>query len=280
MIITRITDGFGNQLFMYACGYATAKRVGTSLAMDTTILDTNPTRRFELNNLNLQCEKIISLKNIRGKWIKVVYRKMMHRCLRRKYKVYVEKTPYKFEKDILAVRDNTYISGYWQSPKYFSEYREDLLKIFTPQYSQARAALDYIKRVTSCNSVAIHIRLGDYQKLGNCLELSFYRKAIEFIQTSTSNPVFFIFSDDILEAKRILQNIDGKFIFVSYDSENLTLDDFFIMRSCKHQIIANSSYSWWAAWANENPEKIVICPEKGEWSGDFYPESWIKISCQ
>lgn len=265
---------------MYACGYAVAQRVGTRLALDTTVLDTNPIRSFELNKLNIQYEKIFSAGSLRLKCAKVLYRKILHKNILRKYKEYAEKTPYQFQKDILNVTDDTYISGYWQSPKYFSEYREELLKLFTPRYTQSEKALDYIEWVKACNSVAIHIRLGDYKKIGNCLDLSYYKRAIETIQANNPNLIFFVFSDDIPEAKKIFQNMNGEFEFVSYASENLTLDDFFIMKSCKHQIIANSSYSWWAAWLNENTDKIVICPEKGEWKGDFYPDDWIKISCQ
>ena len=68
--------------------------------------------------------------------------------------------------------------------------------------------------------------------------------------------------------------------YPQYESDNKTLDDLFLMSHCKHIIMANSSFSWWAAWLNQNENKIVICPELGMWSGDFYPEKWNKIICE
>lgn len=279
MIVTRISDGFGNQLFMYACGYALSRKLNTGLALDTTMLATNPSRSLEINKLNIQYDKLITINDYRTKFAKVVSRFLIHKYIRMKYRFYVETTPYVYESGIQQISDNTYIQGYWQSEKYFSEYRNDLLRLFLPKYEQSRPCKECMDEVGKCNSVAIHVRRGDYNKIGVCIGKEYYLNAIEKMKNCIDDPVFYVFSDDLGEAKKLFQNLNGTFVYVQYLSDNLTLDDFFIMKACRHQIIANSSYSWWAAWLNENDEKIVICPEYKQWTGDFYPENWILIKC-
>lgn len=277
MIVTKISDGFGNQLFMYACGYAVSRRLDTGLVLDATLLSSNQGRLLEIDKLNIKYDKLIAMCRDRAKAVKVVSRFLTHRKMQRKYKFYVESTPYIYESDIQKIDDNTYIQGYWQSEKYFSEYRDELLDLFSPKYEQSQSCKKYIEEVSKCNSVAVHIRRGDYSKIGACIEKEYYLEAIKKIKECVDTPVYFVFSDDLDVARHLLKDMEGSFVYVQYLSDNLTLDDFFIMRACKHQIIANSSYSWWAAWLNENSEKIVICPEFRQWTGDFYPEDWIKI---
>lgn len=279
MIISRITDGFGNQLFMYACGYAVAQRLNRRISLDITILDTNPTREFELNKLNIEYEKIFTVKNHKYKWSKILHRELIKRFCLKNYKRYQEVTPYKFDEQIEDIDDNTYISGYWQSEKYFKEFREDLVKLYTPKYKLSEGAVRYIELVKKSESVAVHVRLGDYKALGNCLDIGYYIEAINDMCLARPHAVFYVFSDEIDCAKQLFDGLSARLEYVQYKSDNLTLDDFFIMKNCSNQIIANSSFSWWAAWLNENINKIVICPEKGEWTGDFYPEEWKKIKC-
>jgi len=113
--------------------------------------------------------------------------------------------------------------------------------------------------------------------------MDFYDKAILKFQelNQRRNTVFYIFSDDIDFAKQYFGKYENKIElhYPQYESENKTLDDLFLMSHCKHMIMANSSFSWWAAWLNQNKNKIVICPELGMWSGEFYPEEWDKIIC-
>ncbi len=90
---------------------------------------------------------------------------------------------------------------------------------------------------------------------------------------------FYIFSDDTLFCRQYFGKFseDINIVYPEYQSNNTTLDDLWIMSHCKHMIMANSTYSWWGAWLNKNENKIVVCPELGIWTGDFYPEEWVKI---
>lgn len=276
MIISRISDGFGNQLFMYACGYAASRRLSTKLALDLTYLSTNHLRNYELDKLNIVCNKIFSVDNIRYP-LNIIIRKMLHLIMRCQYKILREKTAYKYDRRITEIDKSTYLFGYWQTEKYFKEYRKDLLKMFTPRYELSQESSSFIEKVRNCNSVAVHVRRGDYVKLGICLNLSYYKSAFAILNEKYKDLTYFIFSDDVEYAKHMFKDIDGTFKYIENSSPNSTLDDFFVMKECKHIIMANSSYSWWAAWLNDNPQKIVIYPNDKQSMSDFYPKEWIMI---
>ena len=132
-------------------------------------------------------------------------------------------------------------------------------------------------KILSTNSVAVHVRRGDYVDLGICLGESYYRESVNFLCKELQSPTFYIFSDDIEYAKKLCAFVrDADVVPVVYDAHNSTIEDFLLMKSCKHNIIANSSYSWWAAWANVHENKIVVAPKR-ENKDDFYPEEWIQV---
>jgi len=277
MIITKISDGFGNQLFMYACGYAASRRLSTKLALDLTYLSTNSLRNYELDKLNISYDKIFSVDNIQYP-LNIAVRKILHLIIRCQYKIFREKTAYKYDKRITNIAQNSYLFGYWQTEKYFKEYREDILKMFTPRYNLSQEINSFIDKVRSCNSVAVHVRRGDYVKLGICLDSSYYKNAFTVLNEKFKDLTYFVFSDNVEYAKQMFKDMDGTFEYVENLSSNSTLDDFFVMKECKHIIMANSSYSWWAAWLNNNPQKVAIYPNDKQFMSDFYPKEWIMIN--
>lgn len=276
MIITKISDGFGNQLFMYACGYAASRRLSTKLALDLTYLSTNNLRNYELDKLNIVYDKIFTVDNIRYP-LNIAVRKILHLIIRCQYNLFREKDTYKFDERISNIGENSYLFGYWQTEKYFKDYREDILKIFTPNYELSQTCKLLVEKVKNSNSVAVHVRRGDYVKLGICLNLLYYKNAFAVLNKKFRNLTYFIFSDNVEYAKQMFKDMDGNFEYVENASSNTTLDDFFIMKECKHIIMANSSYSWWAAWLNANPNKIVIYPKDKQSITDFYPKEWIMV---
>lgn len=276
MIVTKISDGFGNQLFMYACGYVTAKRLSTKLALDITYLSTNDLRNYELDKLNIVYDKLFTVDKVRYP-LNIVARKILHSYFRCQYKYFNEKIAYKYDERILNISRNSYLFGYWQTEKYFKEYREDILKMFTPRYELSRTCSSFIQKVKSCNSVAVHVRRGDYVKLGICLDSSYYKSAFAVLNEKFKNLTYFVFSDNVDCAKQMFKGVDGTFEYIETSSSNSTLDDFFIMKECKHIIMANSSYSWWAAWLNNNLGKVVIYPKDDKILTDFYPKEWIMV---
>ncbi len=277
MIITKISDGFGNQMFMYATAYALAKRLDAELMLDISYLDTNTFREYELDKLNIVYDKCFSTRCLKFYPLKVLARRFFHGMIKLKYGFYHERKPYFYDPNFNEIKDNTYLFGYWQTEKYFKAYRKELLQMFTPKYALSEDSKQYIMQVQRCNSVAIHIRRGDYVKLGICLDSDYYHNSIKFIEEKlkSDNIIYFVFSDDLEFAKSMLEpSSHRKLEFVKCSSNNATLDDFFIMKSCKHIIMANSSFSWWAAWLNDNPDKIVLYPVSDK-KNDFYPDEWI-----
>ncbi len=277
MIITKISDGFGNQLFMYACGYAVSRHLDTKLMLDTSYLDTNRLRHYELDKLNICYDKMFGVSVCRYYPLKVLCRKIVHAYMKWRYRFLYEKSGVSYDFNTKDIKNNTYLFGYWQSEKYFLSYRDELLKMFTPKYVLSEGCIDYVRQVKACQSVAVHVRRGDYVALGNCLGTEYYDEAIKIINSRITNPVYYIFSDDLSYAKLIFDEKQGTYKYVEYLSDNLSLDDFFIMKECNHIIMANSSFSWWAAWLNNNADKIVICPKIKQWDGDFYPKNWINL---
>jgi len=196
---------------------------------------------------------------------------------------FVKERHFYFNPKISKLSDNTYIEGYWQSEKYFKSIENIIRQEVTlkkPFFNKYKSLID------KTNSIAIHIRKGDYvtdmktnEAHGVC-PLDYYYTAIKKIVESVALPHFFVFSDDITWAKNNLK-IKHPVIFVS-DKQNKNHEELMLMSMCKHQIIANSAFSWWGAWLNNNPNKIVIAPRK--WfnnlsinTKDLIPEPWIKI---
>lgn len=287
-VIVDLAGGLGNQLFCYSFGYAVSRKTGSELILDTSMQDNGIARELELFNFNVNCSRRISYLYKTTFLDRALFNKVRKkRAIGVGTQIYKEKEPTIYEPEVFDVGNDTYFKGNWQSEKYFLEYREELLDLFVPVYERNDSVKKLIYEMQKSNSVAIHIRRGDYVKIGCELPMIYYDKAIEtIIETSENdNLIFYVFSDDVLFSKQYLESIQEKngikycFAYPEYQSDNRTLDDLLLMSCCKHMIMANSSYSWWAAWLNKNKNKIVVCPEFGMWSGDFYPEEWEKIAC-
>jgi hypothetical protein len=182
----------------------------------------------------------------------------------------------KFNSDVFTYKD-LYLSGYWQNENYFLSIRELLLEELTLKEPIGTVASTYYESIKKTNSVAVHIRRGDYINADWTIGVDYYKKAYELMKSKVDNPSFFVFSDDISWCKENLCFLDNpRFV----EGTNSELDDFELMRVAKHNIVANSSYSWWAAWLNSNDDKIVIAPKI--WfqnRRDFspQPESWLTV---
>jgi hypothetical protein len=150
-------------------------------------------------------------------------------------------------------------------------------------------SLDYLKKIKLYTSVAVHIRRGDYvssttnfQKHGICDNI-YYSKAIELMNTTISHLKYFIFTDDPAWVLENMQFPNAE-IVLTQNQESDAWQDMYLMSSCDHQIIANSSFSWWAAWLNKNENKQVIAPEI--WFADaqlnvattgLIPKTWTRL---
>jgi len=240
MIVSKIYGGIGNQLFMYAFGLSESKRLNTELKLDTDILIYNPQNftpyDFELGYFKDINEEIVGTPTD----LTVVEQHVQGRE---------------------GIQDNSLLDGYWQGEEFFEDVKDELRDklLFKEEVKEK------VKNIQiSDNSVFIHARRGDYLNGDYFVDLSktdYYQKAVEYILDKTEAPTFYIFSNDVEWAKTFFQFVPGNKQFLM----NSTIEDLYLMSCCKHSIIANSTYSWWAAWLNKNPDKIVIQPN--EWYG-------------
>lgn len=174
--------------------------------------------------------------------------------------------------------------GYFQTPRYFSEYREILLKDFILKSALSGFYKHHLEQIKATNSVSLHVRRGDYllaqnSKIHGVLTLEYYQKAVDLISAKSDSLTFYIFSDDIDWCKAHL-SINAPTVFIDAQKESSDVGDLILMSNCKHNIMANSSFSWWGAWLNQNSNKIVVAPENWfadkarlvEW--EIYPPEW------
>jgi len=180
----------------------------------------------------------------------------------------------------------SYLMGYWQSEKYFENFRKNIRSEFSFKEKLDGENLETSARMQSCNSVSLHVRRGDYvthtptAKILNVCSIDYYHKAITCIAKQISSPHFFVFSDDQQWARNNL-NIPFPAEYIDRNRGKQSYIDMQLMSFCKHQIIANSSFSWWGAWLNANPDKIVIAPRNWFCNGlndeDLIPPQWTRL---
>ena len=180
---------------------------------------------------------------------------------------------------------DAYLNGYWQSEKYFADIRDDLLKKFVFPESKNIKNREVLGDITRDESVSIHIRRGDYLNsqenydlFGGVCSLEYYKRGIEYFRQHYKEAVFYVFSDDIDWARNNLKA--AEFVFVDWNNGKEDYYDMYLMSQCKHNIIANSSFSWWGAWLNSNRDKQVVSPSR--WfnkyqSKDTICEGWLRM---
>ncbi len=284
MVITKIIGGLGNQLFQYAAGKSLTLHHGTELKLDLTAFKDYTLRNFSLDLFNLQYEiageaeiKKFTERNLLDK-----FRDQFNLLSNGKY--YREKF-FHFDKNFFNHPADVYLKGYWQSEKYFLPVVEIIRKEFIIKQEQIMNVAALATTLKEVESVSIHIRRGDYTnpailEMHGILSSAYYQQAIDKILKHFPDAVFYIFSDDMNWVKENLK-IENK-VYVSGELSKTAIEDFYLMSQCKHNIIANSSFSWWSAWLNNNKEKIVIAPER--WfntkptdTQDLIPSGWLKI---
>ena len=278
MKVVKIFGGLGNQMFQYAFGkLISADAYDISWFEESKNENVTP-RQYELDVFNCtptiltkqQHKKIIQ----NNKILKIFGIKTgLHKIKEQPANVYNQN---------YLKQNNGFFVGYWQCADYYDSIRKQLLQEFTLKTEPNNKNKKIFDLINSTNSVSLHVRRGDYVKLqethGLC-NLDYYNQAIDFIDKKVKNPHFFIFSDDIKWVKKNLKT-EHPCTFIDFNHDKDSVWDIFLMKHCKHNIIANSSFSWWGAWLNENQNKIVIAPKKWWADGtqiDIVPNKWKRI---
>jgi hypothetical protein len=269
MIIINLIGGLGNQMFQYAAAKALALQRKETLKLNTTAFETYTLHQYGLHHFAIADSKVNFLDKIKSKLFKT--------------KQYTE-TNFEYNPNVQQLKaQNIILNGYFQSEKYFGIYRKELLELFEIKTELKQQTKDLLKQISNQNAVALHIRRGDYLQntIHNTDKTDYYKKAIHYISEKVKNPIFYIFSDDMGWVKDHFK-INFETHYVDFNDANTNFEDLKLMSSCQHNIIANSSFSWWSAWLNVNPDKIVIAPKKWFATGhynskDVLPQEWVKL---
>ena len=281
----------GNQMFEYAFAKALSLKYGCKLVI-STFWDTNRLACFP----NIKCN-VVSNSNVNflQKIGLYIYAKLTNGKTRME-KFAVEKRYQRFftalglilcENGFLnfsPARKNNLLIGFFQSAKYFAEYKTQILADF--RFDTENMPADVLKirdEISACSSVCVHIRLGDYVKhpLHGVCTLNYYLRAMEEIQKKSSNQHFFIFSDNIDLVKESIGNYKAEITYIP--SSFTDVESMYLGSQCKNFILSNSSFSWWKCYLSGNENKIVFAPDK--WFKkpcpcDIYLDSWNLISTE
>jgi len=284
MIVVKLFGGLGNQMFQYANALNIANKLNKNLILDISWFSKSrrsPARNYELHNYLISGEMPDASLNKEL----LLYNNFLlrHIPFPRKLNRISEKH-FHFDPSLNFLNANIYLNGYWQSYLYFNASRDILLKEFTPNKKLSINQKIQNKIELDSSSVAIHIRRSDFLTNPNhpVCNIEYYLKAANKILETIKNPTFYIFSDD---PEYILKNIkfEQTTIYVIQGKDTYSsVEDLRLISLCSHQVIANSSFSWWGAWLNTNPDKIVITPL--EWFANkkidttsLCPPEWKKI---
>ncbi|WP_290697518.1 alpha-1,2-fucosyltransferase [Amphritea sp.] len=288
MVIVRLIGGLGNQLFQYAYALSLLEQ-GYDVKLDVSEFDTYTLHggyslqeyieRLELATV----EEVVETSRVG--LLSTLLRKLQGK----KSKRVIKESNFSYDEKMLTPNDNHYLVGYFQSEQYFKNIRSKLLNNLSLEHKLSVYSESVGSAISSSSvSVSVHIRRGDYVSdktasitHGVCT-LDYYYAALKFVEDRYSEADFYVFSDDIQWVKENLRIKRAQYI--SSEEKRFAGEDIYLMSQCDHNIVANSSFSWWGAWLNDNERKVVIAPK--QWYADSYmqelsktlvPDSWIRL---
>lgn len=296
MILVKLRGGLSNQMFQYAAARRLAAWHSTEVRIDTSWYDNIPPgvtpRTYELHHLQVSGAQASRWETVGTDGVRNASRSSLplalYRKLRPRYQFIAERG-FQFNPDVLDLPDNVCLFGYWISERYFSDAEDTIRQEFQFRHRPSSENEHLMMKMGQVASVAIHVRRGDYAsdpkvaRIFGRLPSQYYAESIDRIRSQIADPTFFVFSDDIEWAHQLLAATgDTRFQYVDHNNGENSREDLRLMSLAKHQIIANSSFSWWAAWLNTNPMKIVYAPRR--WlldqsydTSDVLPSGWVAV---
>ncbi len=293
VIIINLEGGLGNQMFQFAFANLLAQKNNASVRIDCSFFNLKEKklgftpRNFELNVFGNSYDEITPTEL--SSFFKLSFVNKVKKKLGLNYpKIYHEKS-FEFNQEVLNIKLPVYLNGYFQSYKYFEGYEEFIKELFSfPKTKIDFGTQTLFNDLKSKKTISVHIRRGDYvndkqtqQSHGNC-SIQYYLDAFSYFEKIMDDFTLVFFSDDTDWVKTNFENLPYPKLFINDNQNNDSWKDMYLMTACSHHIIANSSFSWWGAWLNSNPDKIVIAPKK--WFGTknwntstLLPEEWIKM---
>tara|TARA_R100000426_G_scaffold86420_1_gene67856 strand:- start:663 stop:1472 length:810 start_codon:yes stop_codon:yes gene_type:complete len=269
MIIVKLMGGLGNQMFQYAMGRSLAERNNTELIVDTSFLEDKNSGVTVFRDYELDLFPNIKEKKLQSSVEAVPFYESHFHCDERLLNV--------------KTSQNIYMTGYWQTYKYFNDINDTIIEEFKFPIIQDERTRLLQEEIVSRNSVMINVRRSDYltDSLFENLDMDYYNQSVEKITDMVDDPMFYVFSDDIEWCRENFT--EDKFFIVdkSYAGPKY-IDYLHLMSSCKHHIIPNSTFAWWAAWLHQGEDQIVTYPskwftDKSKDTKDICPPEWIKL---
>lgn len=254
MIILRLLGGLGNQLFIYAFGRALELEHNLDVYFDTFSGFKRDAykRKYELDNFNVNLKKVsiyASLFYPINKRSKLIIKSLYPNSV---YIEEYENLRIDLLRKFLEENKKIFLQGYFQNLKYFENIKDELRKEIVIKTELSTIAKKYLEQINNSNSVAVHIRRKERKEL---VPIKFYLTKIKILEQKIDNPKYFIFSDEIEWCKTNLE-INKNIVYVENTLNQI--EDFWLMKNCRHFIIGNSTFSWWASWLSDNKNKILI----------------------
>lgn len=279
MVRVKLWGGLGNQMFQYALGRSLALKNRTYLQLDLSeYMVKNEAADYISRNFELDLFNVNYVTESKENFIVT---KILNYTSPVKY---VQENGFVYDPSVLEKKGRLYLYGYWQCEKYFKSIESTIRKDFTFKNQPNTANTNYLNAIANSNAVSIHFRRGDYVTVQTAINFNgicsvdYYKAAIAQLKSKITNPHFYVFSDDLSWVKENI-NFEDPHTYVDGNYGENSYEDMRLMAACKHNIIANSTFSWWGAWLNNNKDKVVVAPKNWFKSDktDIIPDNWIKI---
>lgn len=270
-IIVQVCGGLGNQLFQYAFARALQEK-GNRVYLAAVFYTKYRTQRtYLLDNFYIKLK--------RAYWAEKLIAPLADNDLPFKIRTshIHEEMGMAYAPKLLDIEGNHYLIGLFQDERYFKSISAELKKEICPRKRiKISKELSYILK--NENTASVHIRRGDYKQTNNLLNISYYKKAVDLMESKIDNAFFCVFSDDLNWARRHFDFVKNAY-FINQDRRLMDYEELMIMSRCRHHIIANSTFSWWGAWLNSSFDKIVIGPKNWILGSkvNIMPDAWIRL---
>ena len=281
MIYSQATGGLGNQLYNYAIGYALARTYKEELTLDISAYAFSP-RPYVLDHFTISGNvkslfpprKNNKLFRMAARLLRILASNRYGRCKWIKESFDTRNCYGNYD---FSHKASLYLEGFWQHYRYFDDYRAELCQEFQlkEEYISSDCAA-LVEAFSSEESVAVHIRRGDYEAAW-VLKDAYYHNAFSLMNERLTAPHYYIFCEDMDYVKEHYGYLPNMTL-VTGEYKLTDLEEFYLISKCRHQIIANSTFSWWAAYLNTYADKLVIAPRYMHWTEEYYPENWHVIS--
>jgi hypothetical protein len=270
-----ISGGIGNQMFQYAL-YLALKSRGKQVYINIDTYD------FLKMHSGFMLQRAFSIpKNdlITPNKLGVFTRRLFRKFMELLGLVFKENSSEQSEE--IFNRKYPFIIGVFENEYYFKDIKEQILKVYTfKNIDPFNLNLSHTMQIE--DSVSLHIRRGDYLKFSrfNVCGSEYYKQAIRYILSKVSAPVFYVFSDDPVWSENFMKEFDVNYHVIKHNTGVDSYKDMYLMTQCKHNILANSTFSWWGAWLNQNPTKLVVAPLRWFADSDVNPicKDWCIIN--